>query len=499
MAKPKRFITTPIYYPNSRPHIGSAYTTIVADFFARLYRELAYGTYFLTGVDEHGEKIQKAAEAKGETPQQLVDEMASSFKDAWKRLGISYNRFIRTTEKSHEKLVREILMKVYEKGDIYKDVYEGYYCVSCERYYTEKELLPGLLCPYHHKPVEKKRIDAYFFRMAKYRDELLAYYRENPQFLPPKYKEEILNKMKDLKDICISRPVNQVSWGIRLPFDEEHVAYVWFDALLNYMSGLDDKMQFWPPDLQFMGKDILWFHAVLWPAMLISAGFALPKREIAHGFLTVDGKKMSKSLGNVVDPLEMAEKYSADTLRYYLLTKLPFGDDGDFSRAVFKEAHNSELLGHYGNLANRLVKLWHRVAGKAEIEQEGKLAVDECFAKLESLKAKIEELAASNDVESLLPFYANDVFMDGVGAINAYLNEKEPWRLEPSEAEPILRQALEAFLYVSTLLKPLLPASTSKIFSSFGYEPCVSELELGATLSKVKTIPKELFLFKRVE
>ncbi len=491
----KRFITTPIYYPNSKPHIGSAYTTIVSDFFARLYRELGYKTYFLTGVDEHGEKIQKSAESKGKSPQELVDEMADSFKAAWKKLGISYDRFIRTTEDGHKKLVRDVLRKVYEKGDIYKDVYEGYYCVGCERYYTEKELMPGLLCPYHHKPVEKKRIDAYFFKLTKYKDELLKYFKENPKFLSPKYKEEILNKMDDIKDICISRPVSQVSWGITLPFDEGHVAYVWFDALLNYMSGLDGKMEFWPPDLQFMGKDIIWFHSVLWPAMLISAGYELPKREIAHGFLTVDGKKMSKSLGNVIDPLEVAERYSVDTLRYYLLTKVPFGDDGDFSWKGFKEAHNSELLGHYGNLANRLAKLWQRAFGDSKGESPKEL--DERFKKLENIKEKIIELAEANDVEKLLNFYGES-FLHGIGDINAYLNEKEPWRKEGEEAKEILRNTLEAFLYMTTLLKPLLPVSTKKVMESFNINLNIKDVELGK-LGDEATIPEELMLFKKVE
>ena len=493
----KRFITTPIYYPNSKPHIGSAYTTIVSDFFARLYRELGYNTFFLTGVDEHGEKIQKTAEKQGKTPKELVDGMVSSYTAAWQELNISYDRFIRTSEPIHKEVVREFLTKVYEKGDIYKGTYEGYYCVGCERYYTEKELQPGLICPYHNKPVEKKKIDAYFFKMSKYKDALLKFYEDNPKFLPPKYKASILQKLDDLRDLCISRPISQVSWGIKLPFDEEHVAYVWFDALLNYISGLDGKMEFWPADLQFMGKDIIWFHTVIWPAMLISAGYALPIREIAHGFLTVDGSKMSKSIGNVIDPLDVAKRYSADTLRYYLLTKLPFGDDGDFSWKSFNESHNGELLGHYGNLGNRLVKLWKRIFDNNTGESPKDL--DERFKQFSELRDKLAQLAENNDVEKILTFYGEVVFLKSVGDINAFLNEKEPWRMEnKEEAKEVMRNALEAYIYLTVLLKPLLPMTTKKILESFGVEDTIKNIAIG-NISEKKIIPNDLMLFKKID
>ncbi|RME79768.1 MAG: methionine--tRNA ligase [Methanobacteriota archaeon] len=481
----KCYVTTPIYYPNAKPHLGSAYTTISADFVKRLYDAFGYRTFFLTGTDEHGEKISEVAKKMGKSPQELVDEMNATYKEAWKKLNISYDRMIRTTEEAHKKIVREFLSKVYEKGDIYKGKYEGQYCVGCERYYTEKELIDGN-CPYHLKPVENKSIEAYFFKLSEYKENLLSFYRENEGFLPEKYRSNIINTLDDIRDICISRPVEQVDWGIRLPFDEEHVAYVWFDALINYLSGVDSIEGMWPPDMHIMGKDIMWFHAVLWPAMLMSYGIELPRRILVHGFLTVDGKKMSKSLGNVVDPLEVEEKYSSDALRYYLLTKVSFGDDGDFSWKLFRASYANELIGHYGNLANRLVKL----ANSVGIE-DGEYPREE---RLLELRSKLEALVSEYKLEEILRFYGEELWAE-VTEINAYLNDKEPWRTKDGEARKVVGACLKAFVFISALLEPLIPQGAGKVLEAFSRERSIEKA--GLELPEVRI--ESLLLYKKVE
>lgn len=491
MAK-KVYITTPIYYPNDKPHLGSAYTTIVGDALKRFYKMRGYETYYLTGTDEHGEKIQKEAEKRGLTPKDFVDEMVKAFKKAWEKLGIEYDRFIRTSEEDHEKVVQWALQKVYEKGEIYKGVYKGYYCVSCERYYTESDLLDGN-CPYHHKPPELREIETYFFKLSKYRERLLRFYEENPKFLPERYKEEILNRVKEgLKDLAISRPKSQVYWGIEFPFDKNHVTYVWFDALLNYYSGSD---KYWPPDIQLMGKDILWFHSVIWPAMIMALDLSLPRREVAHGFLTVDGKKMSKSLGNVVDPLEVAEKFGSDPLRYYLLIKVPFGSDGDFSKAEFVRAYENELLSDFGNLANRVAVLSNSIELK-----EGN--VDPKLKELvERLEEEAEALAKEYDVEGIINKHFHNVF-SSVRKLNAYLNEKEPWKTK----DPVVMwNILGTFLYLQKFLYPILPKSVEKILEAFNLS--VEDLTslsfpispLKANKDGLKPKVKNLLLFKKFD
>jgi len=440
------FITTPIYYPSGRPHLGSAYTTLAADTLARLYRLLGHDVFFLTGMDEHGEKIQRKAEEEGLPPQEYVDRIAVLFKKAWERLHINYDFFIRTTHPKHKAIVRQLLQKAYEEGYIYKGVYEGYYCVSCERYYTEKDLVEGK-CPYHYKPVEKRRIESYFFKLSQFQDRLLQLYQEKPRFLPPLHREEVINRVKEgLKDLSISRPKEQVSWGIEVPFDPNHVVYVWFDALLNYYTGpIIAGRPTWPPTLQLMGKDIIWFHTVIWPAMLMALHMELPEREIAHGFLTVDGRKMSKSLGNVIDPLEVAERYGSDALRYYLLVKLSFGGDGDFSWQAFRESYAKELAGDVGNLANRLVVL----RGKVGLGRP----TGELTSQWDAVERELREKAATYDVEGLFNESYGKLF-SFVRAINAFLNEKEPWRSRDSDA---VAEAWEAFEKAKPFLATILP------------------------------------------
>ncbi len=489
----KFYITTPIYYPNAKPHIGSAYTTLVADSLARLYRSLGYKVFFLTGIDEHGEKIYKIAKKHGQKPKEYVDKIVEIYKHIWKRMDITYDRFIRTSDKDHEKKVKEILELVYKKGDIYKSKYEGYYCVDCESYYTEKDLIDGK-CPYHLKKLEKRTVDSYFFKLSKYKQKLLELYEINREFLPPNYRENIIQRVKELKDISISRPKSQLQWGIELPFDKSHVTYVWFDALINYISGIQQtNMDFWPPDVQLMGKDIIWFHTTLWPAMLMSIGLDLPKREIAHGFLTVDNKKMSKSLGNIVDPETVIDTWGSDALRYYLLFKVPFGNDGDFSWKIFKEMYAKELIGNIGNLANRIVVLSNKILKNVE-----PFNVDDTLAiKFEFVKTTLRNFAKINNTEGIITngfWKAISFFTD----LNTYLNENEIWKTKDKNA---MLNALEGLFVSSSLLGPILPSAANNIAHAFGLKKPVDINMLKPFGQNVKQLPnvKRLILYKKVE
>jgi methionyl-tRNA synthetase len=447
----KVYITTPIYYPNAAPHLGSAYTTIIADFLARLYRALGREAFFLTGTDEHGEKLERKAEELGKTSRELVDEMSRLYKDAWVRLGIRFDRFIRTTEKEHEETVRELLKKIHGKGDIYRGTYNGLYCVGCERYYTEAELVDGK-CPYHDAPLEEKDIEAYFFKLAGYRDKLLNFYEKNPQFLPEGREKEIINRVGELEDLCISRPKEQLQWGIELPFDAGHVAYVWVDALLNYVSGAgygtSKFREVWPPDIQLMAKDITWFHCVIWPALLMSAGLELPRRVVAHGFINVDGRKMSKSLGNMVDPLELADRYGPDLVRFLLVTKLPFREDSNLVREQIPEVHK-ELAGSVGNLANRVLKLLSGVdVGSFKPDTKLKGSCD-------GLLGKIRKKAGGFDVTGISALYSQEV-PELAHTINSYINETEPWKLEGAAKRDAVLNAYEGLLFLMAFLSPVL-------------------------------------------
>ncbi|NHZ85751.1 MAG: methionine--tRNA ligase, partial [Planctomycetia bacterium] len=343
------FLTTPIYYVNDKPHIGHAYTTILADVLARFHRTVGDEVFFLTGLDEHGLKVQQAADKKGITPQMHCDEMAPRFINLWRKLHIRYDDFIRTTEVRHENVVQDILKSVYEKGDIYFDEYTGEYCVGCERFYTEKELVDGK-CPQHNKPLESITEKNYFFRMSKYQQKLIDYINDNAEFIQPKHrKNEILGFLRQpLDDLCISRPKSRLSWGIELPFDKDYVTYVWFDALINYVSApgysTDDKsFNKWWPAVHLIGKDILMTHAVYWPTMLFSANISQPKTIFAHGWWLSGESKMSKSLGNVVNPLDLIDKYGVDPLRYYLMREMVLGQDASFTIESFIKRYNSDL------------------------------------------------------------------------------------------------------------------------------------------------------------
>jgi methionyl-tRNA synthetase len=446
----KFYVTTPIYYPNDIPHIGHAYTTIVTDVLARWNKAKGKDVFFLTGTDDHGKKIAQTAEKVGKTPKQFTDDLVPKFKDAWKKLNVKYSRFIRTTDKDHEKVVREVLQKVFDKGDIYKGEYEGFYCTGCEAYYTEKDLENGC-CPIHKKKVELLKEESYFFKLSKYKKQLLDLYKKNPEFILPNSKrKEVVNRVKeDLRDLSISR--TNFDWGVTLPFDKEHVCYVWFDALFNYYSGTrtKGKEKFWPADVHIIGKDILWFHTVYWPAFLLSAGIELPKTVFAHGWWTFDKEKISKSRGKVLNVDELIAIAGVDAARYFLLRATPFGDDGDFSEKELIERYNNELANKLGNLVSRVSGL---------IERYGVEKTDNKLLKKLNEK-KIEKLIEGFEFDKAL----NEIF-GFIDSCNEYVQEKKPWETKDKK---VLFELKESILKIAELLWPFVPESSEKITKQF--------------------------------
>lgn len=451
--KKKFYVTTPIYYSNDIPHIGHAYTTVAADVLARWNKLRGKDVFFLTGTDDHGKKIANAAKEAGKSPKKFTDELVPKFKDAWKKLNIDYDRFIRTTDKDHEKLVQEILQKCYDNGDIYKGKYEGLYCTGCEAYYTEKDLEDGC-CPIHKKPVEKIEEETYFFRLSKYQDKLLKLYKDNPEFISPKNRsQEIINRVQDgLKDLSISR--TSFDWGIPLPFDKKHVAYVWFDALFNYYSATREKgkEKYWPADVHVIGKDILWFHAVYWPAFLMSAGIELPKKIFTHGWWTFNKEKISKSRGKVINVDELIQIAGVDSARYFLFREASFGEDGDFSASALIERHNNELANKLGNLISRTSAL----AEKYGIEKTKNNL-------LKSLNLKqIEEYFDEFRIDKAL----NEIF-SFVDVCNEFIQSQKPWETKDKK---ILFQLVDSIWETARLLSPFIPESAGKILKIFESE-----------------------------
>ncbi len=453
------YITTPIYYVTAVPHLGNAYATTMADILARWHRLLGDDVFFLTGSDEHGEKVQKAAEKAAIPPKEFVDGIVSKFQDAWKNLEISNDAFIRTTDEKHETTVRNFISRMYKNGDIYKGEYEGWYCMPDETFITEIQLKDGK-CPVCGRPVERVKEESYFFKLSKYQDRLLELYAKNPEFLSPKFRSmETINRVKNgLNDISITRTT--VKWAVRFPEDERHYVYVWVDALVNYLSALDwpsgASEKYWPVDVHIVGKEIAWFHTVIWPAMLMSAGVETPKKVFSHGWWTVEGKKMSKSLGNTVDPLELKKKYGADALRYYYTREIPFGEDGDFSDKNFIARINGELVDDLGNLVYRSLTMAERFNG----EIKGAPELDKGL-NIESIKAHMNKLDTFNAM--------NEIW-EQVRKTNRYINEKEAWKLSGNELANVLYNLLESLRIVSILLRPFMPETSEKIRLQLGIE-----------------------------
>jgi len=476
------YVTTAIDYVNAEPHVGHAYQKIVADALARWNKLQGKEVFFVTGTDEHGKKIANSAEKAGKSPKEFADEMVEKFKSAWKALNISYDRFIRTTDEDHKKVVSEIIEKVNKKGDIYKGKYEGYYCTACETYYTEKDLENGC-CPVHKTKIEKLKEESYFFKLSKYQKFLLDLYKNNPEFvLPNERRNEISNRVKEgLQDLSITR--TSFKWGIPFPLDKNHVIYVWFDALINYYTATREKgkEKFWPADIHILGKDNGWFHAVIWPAMLKSAGIELPKTVFIHGFLTFNGQKISKSLGNVISPIILAEKYGADSVRYFCLRNFPFanGEDGDFSERVLVDRHNNELADKLGNLVSRVSAL----AEKYGIEKSQSKTLD---IKL-TLNA-VEKHFSNYELDKAL----NEIFAF-IDKCNEHVQSKKPWETHDKK---VLYELSNAIKDIAILLSPFIPETSEKISRVFNFSISLKELSKPLAVSKIK---KSEILFKKIE
>jgi methionyl-tRNA synthetase len=461
------YATTPIYYVNDEPHIGHAYTTIVADAVTRWHRLLGEQVKFLTGTDEHGLKIQQAADAAGLSPQAFADGIAPRFAAAWESLEIANDDFIRTTEPRHRVAVEELLQRCYDAGDIELDHYRGKYCVRCEAYYTDDELLPGDLCPIHKLPVEEFEEENYFFRLSRYGDRLLDWYAAHPGAIVPEFRgNEALGLIRSgLRDFSISR--TSVDWGIPLPWDSKHVAYVWFDALTNYVSAVgfgrddDEFAAWWPADLQLIGKDIVRFHCVYWPAMLMSAGIEPPRRFAVGGWLLVDSEKMSKTTGNVVKPLDLVDTVGVDGLRYYVLADTPYGSDGDFTRDGLIGRYNADLANNLGNLTSRIATVVGAKCGGI-----GPAAVVGGPLS-EAASAAVATASAAWDV--VAPHRALEATWSLIRATNAYLEANEPWRAEPGpDVDAVLGDAIEALRIVTILVSPAMPATAQRIWERLG-------------------------------
>ncbi|MEE9323559.1 MAG: methionine--tRNA ligase [Candidatus Aenigmarchaeota archaeon] len=454
----KFYITTPIYYVNDVASIGHAYTTIAADVIARFYRLLEHDVFYLTGLDENSQKTVQAAKKLGvKDIQKYTDRMAKKWKRVWKVLNISNEGFIRTTENRHKKIVYDFFTKVYKKGDIYKGKYEGLYCEGCEAFVTESDLADGK-CPLHDKEPKRISEENYFFKLSKYQDRLLKHIEKNPDFIQPDVrKNEVLSFVKEgLKDISISRPTAE--WGIPLPVDKKHVIWVWFDALLNYVSGAEN---YWPADMHLMAKDIIRFHCIIWPCMLMSAGYALPKKIFAHGFLTINGQKMSKSLGNVIDPLYLAGKFGVEQVRYYLIRGITFGDDGDFSTKDLVDRVNNELVANISNFCYRTLSF----IDKYSESRIGRVAKGEWEKKLSKEIGK--------KIGDIRKCYLDYNFRDAIKQVleigdigNRYFQEKEPWVLikkDPKKCKDVLAFSVNIVRDLAILLKPVLPEFSKKL------------------------------------
>jgi len=464
----KFFISTAIDYPSEKPHLGHCLEKIQADVIARYKRLQGFKVHFSTGVDEHGLKIQRRAQKAGKSPQEFVDEMSRHFKDLWKILNISNDDFIRTTERRHIKVVQEIITTIYKKGDIYKGKYKGLYCVDCETYWLPRDL-EGRNCPVHKKPVEEIEEETYFFKMSKYKKNLLKHIEENKDFIiPSSRKNEILNRLKEpIQDLSISR--KKVKWGIPLPFDKKFTLFVWVDALINYLTTTDYPSKkfkkFWPADVHIIGKDITWHHSVIWGSLLLSLDLPLPKTIFVHGYITSGGQKMSKSLGNVIDPFGLVERYGTDAVRYFLLREIPPTEDGDFTYEKFQQRYNGDLASGLGNLVARVLtlaqnsKLIPLSAGqKSKIQIKIQKEIDKTW---KDYKIALENFKFNEALSSIWEL---------ISFCDRYIEKERPW--ENFERQPFtIYHLLFTLAHIASMLQPFLPETSEKIFKQLGIKP----------------------------